>query len=304
MEDNKDHRIELMLQTLLEMAGGNFNVRIGPSDGDDDLAGLAVLIDTLAQELYARFVHHGTLNLRFRYYYLIGYTFVLNQNFQITSYSHTTAALLGFSDEELYLRPFEDFLHESVLERWHATTGKILCDASFYDNLPLVLVAKKGFSIPTDCTVCRLQHHPGIIISSAGLAMQDFLTSRPNLSDKQPPAPSKYPDAQLIQRLYDFILANLEAPLPTVKELSALLGTNEHKLKYGFRHFFKTSIYQFYNDERLKRAHLLIEQTDLPLKSIAYMCGFNIYSNFSKAFKKRFGYAPNTLHRHPASPQE
>ena len=71
-------------------------------------------------------------------------------------------------------------------------------------------------------------------------------------------------------------------------------------LKDGFRHFFKTSIYQFYNDERLKRAHLLIQQTNIPLKTIAYMTGFNIYTNFSKAFKKRFSYAPNVLQRNNA----
>ncbi|MNR04531.1 Regulatory protein PchR [compost metagenome] len=104
-------------------------------------------------------------------------------------------------------------------------------------------------------------------------------------------------DARLMQQVYDYILSNLENPLPSLKELSKIFGTNEHKLKEAFKYFFNTSIYQFYNDERLKRVHLLIEQTNMPLKSIAYMNGFNTYPNFSKAFKKKYGYSPTDLKR-------
>lgn len=76
-----------------------------------------------------------------------------------------------------------------------------------------------------------------------------------------------------------------------------MFGTNEFKLKNGFKHFFKTSIYQFYNDERLKRAEMMIQQTTMPLKHVAFMSGFSTYPNFSKAFKKRYGYAPNEVKR-------
>ena len=104
-------------------------------------------------------------------------------------------------------------------------------------------------------------------------------------------------DALLIQKLYDYILSHLEEPLPSLKVLSSEFGTNEHKLKDGFRHFFKTSIYQFYNDERLKRAYFMIEHTTIPLKNISVMNGFNDYPNFSKSFKKRFGFSPYEIKR-------
>ncbi len=104
-------------------------------------------------------------------------------------------------------------------------------------------------------------------------------------------------DAKLMQQVYDYILANLETPLPSLKELSRIFGTNEYNLKEGFRHFFNTSIYQFYNEERLKRIYLLIQETNIPLKHIAYMNGFNTYPNFSKAFKKKYGFSPNDLKR-------
>jgi transcriptional regulator GlxA family with amidase domain len=99
----------------------------------------------------------------------------------------------------------------------------------------------------------------------------------------------------IIQKVQDYILNHLEEPLPSTKELSKMFGTNEFTLKENFRNLLKTSIYQFYNEERLKKAHFLIQQTALPLKDIAFMCGFNDYTNFFKAFKKRYHYTPSDL---------
>ncbi|HEX8014403.1 MAG TPA: AraC family transcriptional regulator, partial [Flavobacterium sp.] len=89
----------------------------------------------------------------------------------------------------------------------------------------------------------------------------------------------------------------LTEPLPSIKELARQFGTNDFKLKDGFRHFFHTSIYKFYTEQRLKRAYLMIEQTDIPLKNISFMNGFNSYPNFSKSFKKQFGFSPKELGR-------
>ena len=105
------------------------------------------------------------------------------------------------------------------------------------------------------------------------------------------------PATLIIQKVQDYILNNLEEPLPTTKELSKMFGTNEFTLKENFRNILKTSIYQFYNDERLKKAHFLIQQTSIPLKEISFLCGFNDYTNFYKAFKKRFDYPPSDLNR-------
>lgn len=108
---------------------------------------------------------------------------------------------------------------------------------------------------------------------------------------------NKQADSELIQKVLDYIKNHLEEPLPTTKELSKMFGTNEFTLKDSFRTIVKTSIYQFYNEERLKKAHLLIEETAIPLKEIALMCGFNDYPNFYKAFKKRYSFPPSEIKR-------
>jgi|SRR6478672_7190170 len=109
------------------------------------------------------------------------------------------------------------------------------------------------------------------------------------------------PATTIIHKVQDYILNHLEEPLPSSKELSKMFGTNEFTLKENFRKILKTSIYQFYNDERLKKAHFLIQQTVIPLKEIAFLCGFNEYTNFFKAFKKKYNYSPSDVNRTESS---
>lgn len=103
--------------------------------------------------------------------------------------------------------------------------------------------------------------------------------------------------AALIQKVQEYILSHLEENLPSSKELAQMFGTNEFTLKESFRNLSNTSIYQFYNDERLKKAYLLIEQTAIPLSKIATLSGFNNYTNFFKAFKKKYDVSPGDIKR-------
>ena len=104
----------------------------------------------------------------------------------------------------------------------------------------------------------------------------------------------------MVQKAIDYIQNHLEEPLPSSKRLSKMFGTNEFTLKENFRKLLKTSIYQFYNEERLKKSHTLIEKTTIPLKEIALLSGFTNYTNFYKAFKKKFNYPPSELNRENA----
>jgi len=109
--------------------------------------------------------------------------------------------------------------------------------------------------------------------------------------------PSEPDDTILFNKIYNFISNNAEEQLPSTKQIAKQFGINESKLKQGFKAHFNTSIYQCYNDIRLKKAFDLIQNTTLQIKEIAYSCGFNDYVTFSKAFKKKFGFAPANLKR-------
>jgi signal transduction histidine kinase/ligand-binding sensor domain-containing protein/DNA-binding response OmpR family regulator len=55
---------------------------------------------------------------------------------------------------------------------------------------------------------------------------------------------------------------------------------------------------EFIRNIRLKRAMQLLEQSDLTVKEIMYMTGFNTASYFSKCFKKQFGEIPSKYIKH------
>ncbi|MGV3696970.1 helix-turn-helix domain-containing protein [Flavobacterium sp.] len=109
--------------------------------------------------------------------------------------------------------------------------------------------------------------------------------------------PGNDPALLIIKNVQDYILNHLEEPLPSTKELSEMFGTNEFTLKESFRNFLKTSVYQYYNDERLKKSQNLIQQTNIPLKQIAFLCGFSNYNNFFKAFRKKYLISPSEVNR-------
>lgn len=123
--------------------------------------------------------------------------------------------------------------------------------------------------------------------------LESYLKQTPSPESPKPTFPEV--PKQPAQLLSEYILLHLEEPLPTLKTLSRMFFTNDRKLKESFKALYHTSIYQYYNQERLKKAQLLILQTKLPLNDIAPACGFNTYHNFSTAFKKHFGHSPSAL---------
>ena len=51
----------------------------------------------------------------------------------------------------------------------------------------------------------------------------------------------------------------------------------------------------YLNDLRLNRARQLLMLDSYSVSDVCYACGFNSSSNFLRAFKKKYGYSPNTL---------
>lgn len=129
------------------------------------------------------------------------------------------------------------------------------------------------------------------------LVISKYNTFYPLQNDQSNADAAKQFDEELIQKVLNYIQNHLEEPLPSTKKLSEIFKTNEFTLKDNFRKIVKTSIYQFYNDERLKKAHFLIQQSVFPLKEIALISGFNSYPNFYKAFKKKYKYTPTEVNR-------
>lgn len=78
-----------------------------------------------------------------------------------------------------------------------------------------------------------------------------------------------------------------------VEMLVKEMGLSRSNLYLKFKELTGLSSSEFIRNVRLKRAVQLFETSDLSVKEIMYMTGFNTASYFSKCFKKQFGIIPS-----------
>lgn len=296
---HNQERIVALHRMLFEMARGNFSNRIPLSSYDDELETLVVLVNMVAEEMRESIFHAGYVNPHNSYRFITQANLVLDKLLNIKSFNPSLLTMLGYESSELSNQSLGAFLTPDSLEKLDFVKEAFHDTISDQTMIPLQFLTKDQLIFNADCSITKLFDREELILSFVVSVSQNanVLLELKNADESEKHPNSRKSDALLIQRVYDYILAHLEEPLPSLKELSKLFGTNEYKLKDGFRHFFKTSIYKFYTVERLKRAYLMIQQTTIPLKNIAIMNGFTDYPNFSKSFKKQFGISPNEIAR-------
>ncbi|MDR6843323.1 helix-turn-helix domain-containing protein [Flavobacterium granuli] len=279
---------------LFEMATGNLTFRLQWENQNNELDELAVMLNTLAGKMELLTSQFGYINPHYTYQSLVQTTIILDKNFIIKSFSAQVPILLEYNPDKLLEIGFHKILSKQSIPIWDIIKTETLANITAHATVQLIFITQSQHLVPSFCTVSKLFYSNQIIISTITTILQDILpeSTEASHSANQPQ------DALLIENVRTYILKNLENPLPSTNELSKIFNINEFKLKDSFRHFFHTSIYQFYTEERLKKAHLLILQTTIPLKEIAFISGYNDYTNFYKAFKKRYNYPPSELKRH------
>lgn len=290
-------RIHSIRQMLLEMASGNFSQRIARTDEDDELESLTVLINMVAEEMQETLFPKGYINTHHLQQNLTSLSFIVDEDFIILSTIPEANTLLNYDTVSIEGLAFSKLLTDTSAQNFYKLLPTILANEKVSTLSLSYLTSDQKEVVSLFSSISRISNENRFIIHSILVDSAENENHQEDFDSAIRLPKTRRDDAKLMQLLYDYILSNLENPLPSLKELSKIFGTNEHKLKESFKYFFNTSIYQFYNDERLKRVHLLIEQTNIPLKSVAYMNGFNTYPNFSKAFKKKYGYSPNDLKR-------
>lgn len=80
-----------------------------------------------------------------------------------------------------------------------------------------------------------------------------------------------------------------------LKDLARHSGTNECTLKKGFKRLFKTSIYQYLLKKRMRHAKHLLQSSDLKVKDIAVLCGYDSPAGFITTFRRYYGFSPRRL---------
>ena len=75
-------------------------------------------------------------------------------------------------------------------------------------------------------------------------------------------------------------------------ELAQKVGTNEFKLKNGFKQLYLMSPFEYLTNLRIEKAKELLSFTQHPIKRVAVEVGFTKSTNFSKRFRILTGVTP------------
>lgn len=101
------------------------------------------------------------------------------------------------------------------------------------------------------------------------------------------------------ERIYkarEILLQHIGDPI-TIKELSRKVAINECYLKKGFKEIFGTTIFDFYQQQRMEHAKYLLYEKNLTVTDVSALLGYSSISHFSAAFKKHTGLKPCDLLR-------
>jgi AraC family transcriptional regulator len=101
-------------------------------------------------------------------------------------------------------------------------------------------------------------------------------------------------DREKISLARNILLEHIGEPL-TIKELSRKAAINECYLKKGFKEMYGTTIFDFFQSQRMEHAKYLLYEKELTVTEVADLLGYSSISHFSTAFKKHTGIKPCEL---------
>ncbi|MEQ1553216.1 MAG: AraC family transcriptional regulator [Ferruginibacter sp.] len=101
-------------------------------------------------------------------------------------------------------------------------------------------------------------------------------------------------DRQKIINAREILLQHIGEPI-TIKALSRKVAINECYLKKGFKEIFGTTIFDFYQSQRMEHAKYLLYEKGLSVTNVSDLLGYSSISHFSTAFKKQTGIKPCEL---------
>jgi AraC-like DNA-binding protein len=101
-------------------------------------------------------------------------------------------------------------------------------------------------------------------------------------------------DREKIVRAREILIEHIGDPI-TIRELSRKVAINECYLKKGFKVLFGSTIFDFYQDQRMEHAKYLLYQKGKSVSEVSALLGYSSISHFSTAFKKHTGLKPCEL---------
>lgn len=319
MSEVKMKRLKQIEQMLIEMSVGNFFYRIERSIKNDNVEALIITLNMMAEEIQEAMLHQGYVNAHGTIKHIVQMSFIIDANGLVQATNQRACTILSKLHRDIIGKDFGAFLIEDSKADWEKT--RILFKEKPFNETALDLSFKTSGSliIPSACYITNLSNtdkDPPTTLVTVVLHSNDQLELEKDLkqniirvakqkksSNVNDPKINKrkirlsFEDIKKLRKGHDIIINNLEKDFPSLKDFALQVGTNEFKLKYGFKELYGTSVYRFLKKERLRKSKMLVQHSELPLKSISHMVGFKSFPHFSRAFKKRYGFTPSILRK-------
>lgn len=103
------------------------------------------------------------------------------------------------------------------------------------------------------------------------------------------------PDIEAAQKIEGLLTNDVTQLPPTIKEMARDAAMSESKLKKVFKAVYGIPPYEYYQQQRMQKARLMLLTGQYSIKDVGYTLGYANLSNFTLAFKKVFGQLPRDL---------
>ncbi|TGV03604.1 helix-turn-helix domain-containing protein [Flavivirga rizhaonensis] len=315
--DYDKKKLTHIYNALMEFASGNLTIRLKTTHRKDEIETLARLINVTLDKVSTFFYHDGFVNQTETYNYRIQSIFILDWDDSMVAFNPSVKKILAFNENELKAKPFNSLLTDKSKLEWDYLKSELSKKGKLHNEfIELSFKTKQDSIIIMNCLVDKLLGENGsdekIFITSVeiekdsekkkGELYKKITTSTinnaaPKRKNYKYQITLKPGDLEKINQVHEYIQENLSDPLPSLKKLAESIGTNESRLRHGFKFIYGESPYGFFKSERLNKALQLVKNSDVPIKKIATLTGFKHVSHFTIAFKNKYNYTPRDIRK-------
>ena len=185
------------------------------------------------------------------------------------------------------------------LDRLEKFKGNALAAAINEQNLPITPAIR---TILYDILNCPLdKNYKRLYFKAKVLELLAVLLSHYENYDLENPDTAielRKTDIDKMQLAREILHENITNPCSLI-DLAHQVGTNENYLKKHFKQVFGNTVYGYIHELRMQQAKQLLVGGEKSINEIGRICGYKHTYHFIAAFKKYFGYVPNTLNNPP-----
>jgi transcriptional regulator GlxA family with amidase domain len=154
------------------------------------------------------------------------------------------------------------------------------------------LITSAGVTAGIDLALALIREHHGAGIALSVAKRLVVVAQRQGGQSQFSPYLSTPADpASPVACLQQYVMANI-SERHTLKSLANIVGMSTRNLTRHFVLETKITPYEFVLRARLDAARMVLESTDLPLKTVAFDCGFCTTDRMRLVFRERLGVTP------------